>query len=187
MREAYSLLKQSIIHVEKDDVEIDEDEDDEDGHGGDAPNGDGPSARQRATDIPSSPPREPTPVEQAPPPKKKKVVVSYDKYMAIANLLNTYLSSVERDTGSGLARSEVVQWYLEQREADIGSLEELEEEQTLIDKVLKKLVKEKQLLELRGDIESREGEEEAQQENEDEADPVLMGESCSDADQRCPS
>ena len=143
VREAYSLLRQSIIHVEKDDVEMGEEDEDEDddapppGEDGDQPMGDAPPASSQAG--PSSPSRLPTPAPA--PKKKKKVTVSYEKYTAMANLLLTHLSNVERDTNAGLPRSEVVQWYLEQREIYLNTLEELEEEQVLIDKVLTKLVK----------------------------------------------
>lgn len=176
VREAYSLLKQSIIHVEKDDVEMD-DEDDEDnndngqGGPGDGMDEDGP----RPSDLPSSPTRAQSPVTPAPAPApRKKVVVSYDKYMSIATLLNTYLSEQERQTGTGVSRGDLKQWYMEQREEDLNTLEELEEEQVLIDKVMKKLVKEKQLLELRGEIaDSQDAGEDTQELEENQI--IVMG------------
>lgn len=142
MREAFSLLRASIVHVEKDDVEIDEDEDeggDDDAmDGGDAPppsSAPGPSSPSRARSATAQP------LAEEAPKKKKKVVVSYDKYMTITNLVIMHLNNVEQETNNGLAQVELVQWYLEQREADLNTVEELEEEQLLIEKVLKKLVK----------------------------------------------
>jgi MCM6 C-terminal winged-helix domain len=46
-----------------------------------------------------------------------------------------------RTTGKGLDREDLIDWYLEQKEKDINSPEELEYETELIGKVLNKLVK----------------------------------------------
>jgi len=42
---------------------------------------------------------------------------------------------------SGMKRSELVLWYLEQREDDMDSEADYEREKTIIEKVIKKLVK----------------------------------------------
>ena len=143
------------MHVEKDDVEIDEYEDGPEG-GDDDMDGDNAAPASSAPGR-SSPTRGRSATEAAEePPKKKKVVVSYDKYMTITNLVIMQLNTVEQETNNGLPKAELIQWYLEQREADLNTVEELEEEQLLIEKVLKKLVKEKQLLELRGEVQESE-------------------------------
>lgn len=206
VREAYSLLRQSIIHVEKDDIDIDDEEDEIDapqanganGTNGHA-NGDGDmnediavpqssapgpvSTPTRGPAGPASPlAHQPTPgpsgangvngttpsaadvpPASAIPPKKKKLTISYDKYQMMKSLIVLKLSEMERETGEGVARPEIVTWYLEQRESEIQTVEELETEQALCEKVISKLIKEKQLLELVGQgLQSEDTQEESQ-------------------------
>lgn len=153
---------------------MDDEEDNENGDDDQGP--DGMNQDHRPSDLPSSPTRKPAAEPEAAAPRKK-VVVSYDKYMSIATLLNTYLSEQERLTGTGVSRYELKQWYLEQREEDLNTMEELQEEQVLIDKVMKKLVKEKQLLELRGEIEEGDdaGEEQGIDPEQEDSKIILMG------------
>src|SRR6266516_3285346 len=61
VKEAYTLLKQSIIHVEKDDVEMDDDDEEE-----------------------QPPAEELVPEEQ---PVKEKTKLQYDKYVKMMNLI----------------------------------------------------------------------------------------------------
>lgn len=61
--------------------------------------------------------------------------------MSIMQKVVYHLADVEREKNTGLPRSEVVQWYLEEVENEITSVEQLEQETLLIDKVLTKLVK----------------------------------------------
>lgn len=209
VREAFGLLRQSIIHVEKDDIDIGDDEDDEEEVPAQQPNGtngvhhddddndlpdiptsSAPSAAFTPTRaqarVPSATPHQPTPgpselngrqptASPAPaptavqPPKKKKTTISYDKFQMIKSLVVLKLSEMERETGEGVSRPEIVTWYLEQRESDIQTVDELEAEKTLVEKVITKLVKEKQLLELVGQgLQSSASEEESQA-----ADPIL--------------
>ena len=56
----------------------------------------------------------------------------------------------EKEEGAGMPRSEVVQTYLDGIEDQLGTIEQLEAETQLVEKVLNKLIKEKYLLELRG-------------------------------------
>lgn len=202
VREAYSLLRQSIIHVEKDDIDIDDEEDELEAvqpngvHGTNdhaAEDGDmnedipvppssapgpgstptrgpagpvsplahqptpGPSRTNGATPAPDVPPA------SAIPPKKKKLTISYDKYQMMKSLIVLKLSEMERETGEGVARPEIVTWYLEQRENEIQTVEELETEKALCEKVISKLIKEKQLLELVGQgLQSEDTQEESQ-------------------------
>ena len=214
VREAFSLLRQSIIHVEKDDIDIDDEEDEEEvvaaaattnGHA--ATNGvDGDGMLQDGDDedlpdIPvssaagavSSPTRGPentpamlahqptpgpsggasangTPTPAIPINKKKKVTITYDKYQMIKSLIVMRLSEMERETGEGVSRAEIVTWYLEQRESEIQSVDELEAEKTLVEKVITKLIKEKQLLQLVGQGLQSEAD---SQEDSQAADPIL--------------
>jgi DNA replication licensing factor MCM6 len=171
VKEAYSLLKQSIIHVEKDDVNLDED--DEDGRLGGAQ----PSAAdsERAGDVemetggmtspsggagtsypvpssPTSPSRsgivQPRPLnlmtpQPAPAATKRKLKITHDKYMTMQSLIVLHLSEVERSTGRGEEREALIDWYLEKKEEEGGltNMEDLEYEKELFTKVLSKLVK----------------------------------------------
>jgi DNA replication licensing factor MCM6 len=112
--EAYKLLKQSIIHVEKDDVEMEDDEEDE---------------------IPTE-----EPVEE-PVVKKEKTKVQYDKYVQMMNLIVRRLDEDERTGGQGIERDELIMWYLEQVEEHISTEEEHHKEAELVRKVLKRLKK----------------------------------------------
>jgi DNA replication licensing factor MCM6 len=213
VREAFSLLRQSIIHVEKDDIDIDDEEDGdevaapattnghaepngangddgmyEDIHDADLPDipvSSAPGAVSSPTRAPENTPamlaHQPTPGPSgvngaaattptpAIPIKKKKVTITYDKYQMIKSLLVMRLSEMERETGEGVSRAEIVTWYLEQRESEIQSVEELEAEKTLAEKVITKLIKEKQLLQLVGQgLQSEQSQEDSQA-----ADPIL--------------
>jgi len=61
--------------------------------------------------------------------------------MEIMNLCVLHLSDIERESGTGVDREELIQWYLEQREMDFESEEDLDHERELIAKALTKLAK----------------------------------------------
>ncbi|GAA5924544.1 MCM DNA helicase complex subunit MCM6 [Sporobolomyces koalae] len=185
VNEAYNLLSQSIIHVEKDDVDIDESSDEEDGNEDGAPGGDeggdapqtsqggpptSPSHGRGANNGAAPPSRDATPRAGTPaPPKKPKVSITYDKYMIMMQRIVYMIAEHEKGEGAGMPRSEVVQTYLDGIEDEMGSIEQLDNETLLIEKVITKLIKEKYLLELRGSAAATEGEEP----QEEEAEPVL--------------
>lgn len=140
VREAFSLLRQSIISVEKDDIDVDEDEEDieaphhandedRDQDDGDSPMADSPNNTPRGTPAPSS---------AVPKPKTK---ITYDKYMSILNLLVRKVNSEETSTGEGVEGEELVVWYLEQKEDEFESQEDVEGERELVGKVLRRMVK----------------------------------------------
>ncbi|OJT05372.1 DNA replication licensing factor mcm6 [Trametes pubescens] len=186
VREAYTLLRQSIIHVEQDDIDFDEEEL-EGEHDGDhrarasshvngedsqevdmsgmqsgmetngahetgahasaaGPSSAGPS---RAGSIAPPPP---PPLGDEPPKPKRRMVITHDKYVTLQSLIVMHLSRVEQDTGRGMDRDELIDWYLELKEDEIQDVEELEYEKELITKMLRKLVKDNYLLEIRGDV-----------------------------------
>ena len=168
VREAYGLLRQSIISVEKDDIEVDEEEDEvidpalnnaggeennrRDGDGdspmadGDAPpppphdsDGDGDAdgnagvtgaARARGSQTPAPPPQ-----------PRRKTKIEYDKYMSILNLLVHRVNQDDIEDGNGVEHNELVVWYLEQKEDELNTQDELETERDLVAKVLKRMVK----------------------------------------------
>jgi DNA replication licensing factor MCM6 len=163
VREAFSLLRQSIIHVEQDDIDFDEEEiaptdgklqpkaSEDDSQdvamsGGDdtemtdtmcaEPSGtDGSTSTQpQGLITPQTPQHEPAPA-------KRRMVITHDKYVTLQSLIVMHLAAVERETGKGIDRDELIDWYLEVKEEEIQDVEELEHEKELITKVLRKLVK----------------------------------------------
>ena len=62
-------------------------------------------------------------------------------YMTLQSLIILHLSEQERNTGQGIERADLIDWYLETKENDVANIEELEYEKELIGKVLNKLVK----------------------------------------------
>ena len=177
VREAYNLLRQSIIHVEQDDIDFDEEElegerdrardqaerrhtqaDGEESQDVDMAPVDqtadhieesyneqpraGPSSPTRAggsgTQLAATP--TPAPASVAPQPKRK-MKITHDRYVQLQSLVIMHLQEVETNTGRGEDRDELVDWYLESREEDFTSVEDLEYEKELFIKVLRKLVK----------------------------------------------
>lgn len=167
VREAYSLLRQSIIHVEQDDIDFDEEEtattrgdikpkasedDSQDvamSGGDDTEMTDPMYAEPSGTDGSTS--TEPqglmapkTPQYDAgngPTSAKRRMVITHDKYMTLQSLIVLHLAAIERETGRGIDRDELIDWYLEMKEEEIQDVDELEYEKELITKVLRKLVK----------------------------------------------
>jgi DNA replication licensing factor MCM6 len=173
VREAYTLLRQSIIHVEQDDIDFDEEEleGEREGDRRPKPNGDDDldesqdvemsaaemdamdqieenaigfrgantqpagSPSSRAGSLVAAPPPPPA----APP--KRRMVITHDKYMTLQSLIVLHLSATERETGKGIDRDELIDWYLELKESEMQDVEELEYEKELITKMLRKLVK----------------------------------------------
>ena len=117
VQEAYKLLQQSIIHVEKEDVEVDDDEEEE-----------APAEGEQAA-------------EEHPAVVKEKTKLAYDKYVHMMNLIVRRLAEDERNEGQGVERDELIVWYLEQMEEEIRTEEQHHEEAQLVRKVLKRLKK----------------------------------------------
>lgn len=178
MREAYTLLRQSIIHVEHDVIDFDEEElegereavpkptahpsDADDEHDVEMSAGDdtqmdessmpvagvpahgvGAATAGNAAASSSSQGLDGAEAEMAPPPPppKRRMVITHDKYMTLQSLVVFHLAEVERQEGKGIDRDELIDWYLELKEAEIQDVEELEYEKELITKMLRKLVK----------------------------------------------
>jgi len=176
VQEAYNLLSQSIIHVEKDDVDIDSDSDDDDNDEG---GGNGEDDDDNANAGAPSPARArtatatPAPAGQQEPPKKPKVSITYDRYMQMMQRIVYMVAEHESAQGAGMPRSEVVQAYLDGVEEQLGTIEQLEHETQLVEKVLNKLVKERYLLELRGSAAQAAEGAEIDEDGADEDEPVL--------------
>ncbi|KAL7424232.1 MCM DNA helicase complex subunit mcm6 [Cryptotrichosporon argae] len=153
VREAYALLRQSIIHVEQDDIDFDDDEQPGGAMDEDAADAADIAALEAAESSfqaqTSSAPVLPQPAE------RKKMRITYNRYMEIMNLCVLHLSEVERTEGTGVDRDELIEWYLEQKEHEFESVDALNDERELIGKALHKLARDSYLLEIRGDV--REG------------------------------
>jgi DNA replication licensing factor MCM6 len=130
VREAYNLLRQSIISVEKDDVEVEEEDTaaaDAGAHADDADMGDGAASNRDPSVTPA--------------PRKEKTKVTYDKYMSILNLMVRRVNDDQLSAEDGVEEEELLVWYLEQREQEIETQEDLEAERDLAKKVLRRMVK----------------------------------------------
>ena len=78
---------------------------------------------------------------EAPPATKRRMIIAHDKYMTLKSLVVLHLAETERETGRGIDRDELIDWYLELKESEIQDVEELEYEKELITKMPRKLVK----------------------------------------------
>ncbi|KAF8640097.1 hypothetical protein AX17_001335 [Amanita inopinata Kibby_2008] len=187
VREAYSLLRQSIIHVEQDDIDFDEEElearpsdrthsrlaapdttdtdfdqdvamsTEVDGTDGTEQSSMPARARQtngnRTAQISSSSRADSTALVDAPAPApKRRMVITHDTYITLRSMIVLHLTQVERETGRGIDRDELIDWYLEVKEEAMQDIDDLEYEKELITKMLRKLVKENYLIEVKGDV-----------------------------------
>lgn len=126
VREAYNLLRQSIISVEKDDVEMEDDDDDA-----------ALLAAAEQAEKEAAAAREPTPA--APPREKTKI--THDKYIAMRNLFVKRVDDDQAATDDGVEEEDLLIWYLEQKEAELETQEDLINEKELAKKVLRKVCK----------------------------------------------
>ncbi|KAK9453301.1 MCM2/3/5 family-domain-containing protein [Dipodascopsis uninucleata] len=138
VREAFNLLRQSIIHVEKDDIEVD----DEDITPATA------STSSTANDSLMTDATERPGESQE---STHKYKISYDKYIAITNILIRRVALADSQGSEGVTLDELTQWYLEQREDEINTEEDLRVEQKLVGKIVKKLVENNILMAIRGE------------------------------------
>jgi DNA replication licensing factor MCM6 len=131
--EAYDLLRQSIVTVEKDDVEVEDDvpaHADEDQEMGD---------RDRDGD---SPMREDGEEAQAQAKAEKaKTKITFDKYSKILNLFVQRIREDEVNQGEGVEQEDLILWYLEQIEGELNTEDDYQRERDLAAKVLKRSVK----------------------------------------------
>lgn len=139
VNEAFRLLRQSIISVEKDDVEVDEEEDaapattgqdeadadhdmSDDGQD-DATNGMNGTQRHASTQP------------------RARTKITYDKYMAMQNMIVGKVKQTETEEIEGIEELDLVIWYLEQKESEFEDQDALDRERELLEKVLKRMVK----------------------------------------------
>ncbi|TDZ14785.1 DNA replication licensing factor mcm6 [Colletotrichum sidae] len=151
--EAYSLLRQSIISVEHDDVEFDDDDDTPE---------DGETLRRAAAAAAGQSAEEDDAMVvdgENPAERRPKQAISYEKYVEMVNLFVQHLSEVEAGDGEGVDGEELVQWYLEEKEDELQGEEDYHREKALAHSVLKKMVRQNILMAIRGqDTEENAGE-----------------------------
>lgn len=127
--EAFNLLRQSIISVEKDDVELEDEDDvvdsldaatgavdDEMEDGADAGNADAPVSSNRTK-------------------------ISSQEFWKVAQTLMDRISRDQETAEDGVEEEDLLVWYVEQMEDELESRDELDRAKWLAKKVLKKMVK----------------------------------------------
>lgn len=162
------MLRQSIIHVEHDNIDFDEEElagerprepataEDADAEGDEdvemsgvieesqedesQPQTVGGSSTGAVAATSSSQQQGAAP-QPAAAPAKRKMVITHDKYMTLQSMIVMHLSHIENETGKGVDRDELIDWYLESKEEEVQDVEELEYEKELMTKMLRRLVK----------------------------------------------
>lgn len=154
VKEAFKLLRQSIISVEKDDIEVD-DEDleaamaDLDGAINAANDPDADMQADGADAAPVAPMMGDGTTQTTT--RKEKTKITYDVYMSMVNLIIRRVNADEQATGEGVEENDLVVWYLEQKEEDLQSAEDMEREGDLCRKVIKRMVKDNILMMIRGE------------------------------------
>lgn len=148
VREAFGLLRQSIISVEKDDVDMD-DEDEEEvedattaHHQDDDGDEDGDSPMANPSDDSTPAPAQ----AQA----SRKTKITHDAYMAILTTLVRRINDEESRTGEGVPHQELITYYLETRESELDDVDALEKERELVGKVVRRMVRDNIVMPVRG-------------------------------------
>jgi hypothetical protein len=136
VNEAYDLLRQSIVTVEKDDVEVDEDEEPARAANGDEDQEMADQVHDRDGD---SPMRDDT--EQQTQQERPKTKITWEKFNSIMNLILRRVHEDEQNLGEGVEQEDLVVWYLEQIENNLNTQEDYDSERSLAGKVLKRMVK----------------------------------------------
>lgn len=135
--EAYSLLRQSIISVEHDDVEVMDEEED--------PNAleDSAALLQAANDASGNAQEADTAMddENGQQQAKKKHTITYDIYIKMVNMFVQRINDDESGSGDGVDGATLVNWYLEEKEDELQGEDDYHREKTLAAMVLKKMVK----------------------------------------------
>lgn len=127
VREAFNLLRQSIIHADRDDIEMGDDS---------VPLTSVSVDRSRTQDGLGS----------------QKTKITYEKYMSMMNLI---LQRINMEPNNGpVSESELIGWYQHTQEENIGSEQAFFEEGELTKKVIKRLVKDNILMVLHGEVQN---------------------------------
>lgn len=83
--------------------------------------------------------------EQVPPPpaapQRRKMQITHDQYIQLQSMIVYHITEEERETGQGVDKDELIDWYLEQKENEMTEEDDIEYHTSLITKMLRKLVK----------------------------------------------
>ena len=133
VNEAFKLLRQSIISVEKDDVEFENE------------------AEAETADVDAGAEDDEMDAEATPAPPRPKTQITFDRYNAIANAIVRRVGDDENDAEDGVEEQDLITWYLESKEDDLENQEDMDAEQSLCRKVIKKMVRDNILMQIRGE------------------------------------
>lgn len=143
VKEAFRLLNKSIIRVEQPDIHLDDDDVDE-AFTGDVDMENGANGNEAADETGEAGEGEVDPSGQAGV-QKKKLTLSFEDYKNLSTMLVLHMRNEEArcevdGSDSGMKRSDVVTWYLEQVADQIESEDELISRKNLIEKVIDRLI-----------------------------------------------
>lgn len=131
VKESYRLLNKSIIRVEQPDIHLEGDQD-----------------QSVHEDEVMEEERPQTPATPAP--AKKKMVLSFEEYKNLSNMIVLYMrrqeARLEEEGKEGVHRSDVIEWYLNHIADQIESEEELVEKKDMLEKVLDRLIYHDQII-----------------------------------------
>ncbi|ORZ17062.1 DNA replication licensing factor mcm6 [Absidia repens] len=144
--EAFNLLQKSIIRVEQDDVDIDGDAVAETMTSSEALDGGLQGLRIHDQDDAQTEPNPDAMEEVAQDVESQSFRITYEKYCQIQSMLVLHLKEADSRLGTGLSRSELVTWYLEEMEEDLKSVEDYTREQSIVDRVINRLIKKDRVL-----------------------------------------
>lgn len=140
VNEAFELLQQSIISVEKDDVEFEDEEEDAEpavaNGGAEEQDGDSPmhGGDDDDNDVAEA-------IRAAQGSARPRTQIKYDDYVKIHNMLLRRVNEDQSTAEDGVEEDELLVWYLEQKEDELQSQEDMEAQRSLARKVLKRMVK----------------------------------------------
>ncbi|MCJ1311341.1 MCM DNA helicase complex subunit mcm6 [Agyrium rufum] len=150
--EAFSLFKMSIITVEKDDVDVNDEE-------GQATvnrdrDGDSPIGMDNGEDDEEDQEhghRQPSVACSTTRRTIEKTKITHDAYWKAVNLLIRRINEDEMTSGEGVEQEDLMIWYLEEIEDQIENQEQLEQERSLLGKIIRKMVKDNLIMPILGD------------------------------------
>ena len=141
VKEAYNLLRQSIISVEKDDVEMEDEDEEAMAAAAAAAEQQDEDADMGADDTQANANARARTASRTPAPPRERTKITHDKYVAMRNMFVKRVNDDQASTEDGVEEEELLIWYLEQKEGDMETQEDLERERELAKKVLKKVCK----------------------------------------------
>ncbi|KAH3679856.1 hypothetical protein WICMUC_000599 [Wickerhamomyces mucosus] len=87
---------------------------------------------------------------------KQKITIPYEKFDEVTHAMAYYIREDKRNNGPGLTHSELIDAYLHGIEDKLESEEQYWAERSIADKILKRLRKDRVFLELKGDLQENE-------------------------------